>query len=383
MLIRAVLCTAAAVALAATQSSHTAPQLTTTEAIAAYSHGDYSRFFEFLEQSTKKFDKGFHDFERDASAWMRDGTQQQPDRRRLIVATVALEIAHALRNEPADHAGEYLVWASDLMQDASPDVDREIQHLWYLASIAGMQELEPWVLAANEFSGNVRLHTQARKLGPGGQLARGLARFPDEPRFKLGQALSRYAFQNETFVPDFFAWLREMAAQRDNYFHYDAIEALGYFDKIPSVIEKLQPLSAYPELTAEVELHLGYLEAGQMHWQAALRHLQAASLTNEVYIRFLSQYVAGTTFRRMGDHASARASFERAAAIVPNARSASTQLAVELLLTDDANDRARAYPLLQAAYSDNGPADPWLLFYHGDARLWPTFMARLRKALLP
>jgi tetratricopeptide (TPR) repeat protein len=229
----------------------------------------------------------------------------------------------------------------------------------------------------------VRLHTQARKLGPGGQLARGLARFPDEPRFKLGQALSRYAFQNETFVPDFFAWLREMADRRDNYFHYAALDSLGYYDKIPSVIEKLQRLSAYPELTAEVELHLGYLEAGQMHWQAALRHLQAASLTNEVYIRFLSQYVAGTTFRRMGDHASARASFERAAAIVPNARSASTQLAVELLLTDDANDRARAYPLLQAAYSDNGPADPWLLFYHGDARLWPTFMARLRKALLP
>jgi hypothetical protein len=83
----------------------------------------------------------------------------------------------------------------------------------------------------------------------------------------------------------------------------------------------------------------------------------------------------------MGNYAAAVDALEHAAALAPNARAAATHLAAELLLSDRASDRDRAYPLLQAAYSDTAPDDPWRLYLRGDARLWATHMARLRQAL--
>jgi tetratricopeptide (TPR) repeat protein len=119
-----------------------------------------------------------------------------------------------------------------------------------------------------------------------------------------------------------------------------------------------------------------------MNWSAALGHLQSvATVTNDAYLRYLSQYFIGRTFHEMGNAASAVQAFERAVAIVPSARAASTHLAVELFLSDRAADRDRAYPLLQAAYADTALDDPWRLYLHGDAWLWPSYMTKLREAL--
>ena len=100
-----------------------------------------------------------------------------------------------------------------------------------------------------------------------------------------------------------------------------------------------------------------------------------------MYLRYLSQYFIGDTLQAMGDHAGALDAFERAAQMMPRVRSAATQVAAELLLVGRVADRDRAYELLQAAYAADAPDDPWRLYSHGDARLWPTYMAQLRQAL--
>ena len=83
----------------------------------------------------------------------------------------------------------------------------------------------------------------------------------------------------------------------------------------------------------------------------------------------------------MGDRLGAVDALSEAQRILPNAESAATLLAAELLLSDRGADRDQVYPLLAAAYSVDAPTDPWRLFRHGDARLWSVYMAALREAL--
>jgi tetratricopeptide (TPR) repeat protein len=151
---------------------------------------------------------------------------------------------------------------------------------------------------------------------------------------------------------------------------------------IPDVIREYQGLMTHEGLRAEIELHLGGLESRLMRPSRALEHLRRVpDLTNEPYLLYLSQLLTGRTLHNAGDTAGAAAAFERAVAIVPNARAAATWLAAELLMSESASERDRAYPLLEAAYIREPTADPWRLYLHGDARLWPAYMAQLRKAL--
>jgi tetratricopeptide (TPR) repeat protein len=160
------------------------------------------------------------------------------------------------------------------------------------------------------------------------------------------------------------------------------VAALREVARLPELKQAYEALARHDNLGPEIALHVGYLESAAMNWTSALDHLRRVpQLTSESYLRYLSQYFIGRTFQDMGDRAGALDAFERAARIVPNARSAATHLSAELLLTDRAADRDRAYALLRAAYSDLAPPDPWHLFGRGDARLWSVYMAQLRQAL--
>jgi tetratricopeptide (TPR) repeat protein len=380
------------------QGQAAAPQaLAITDALSLYDRGSYSEFFDALSRDGAVDQNLFKTFEKDANAWTKSADVASRDRRSVVAASVALEIAHLLRDEPGDRAGRYLLWASLLMRRSPPTTPSATERLWYLASIAGMQELdEPWVLTAGAGTGSAVLDPIARAIGSGGQLAIAIRRFPDEPRFQLARAafLEWRTVGRSEFVPSYVEFARTRAAvtvRDDPQSAQEGMEAgarlqavvtLQSLAGISEVVRTFQAIGNDVGLRAEIELHVGYLENATMHWPSALDHLRrVVSLTDDAYLVYLSHYFTGRTLHNMGDPAAAVGAFERALAIVPNARSAATNLAAELLVSENAADRDRAYPLLQAAYSDPAPNDPWRLYACGDARLWPVYMTQLREAL--
>jgi hypothetical protein len=332
----------------------------------------------------------FRAFERDANSWItEDGIAAARWRRQLIAASVALEVGHRLRGQPPEQAARYLVWASLAMRRNPPATPSETERLWYLASIAGMlEQSSPWVLTAAMPTGSSALQSLVRRLGPGGHLTVAAQRFPDEPRFRLlGVAAQEWRLRVYRFIPSYLDQARlrvegRVSDESSSTALADAREVLRQFVGLSEIRRAYDALAEVASLRAEVHLRVGWLESAALNWTAALDHFgRVPVFTDEVYLEYLSHYFSGLVFQRVGNRAEALAAFDRAAELMPNARSAATSLAAELLLSDRAGDRDRGYVVLQAAYSPGAPDDPWRLYFCGDARLWPAYMARLRQAL--
>jgi hypothetical protein len=388
--------------------AQSAQPLAVAHALDLYDGAQYATFLEALGTSNAVTPSLFASFEKEADRWVASASPGGRDRRALVAAAVALEIAHLLRSQPEELGGRYLVWSSLLMRQRGASSRSSAERWWYLASIAGMEELaQPWVLTVGSASGTRQTNiggpgfpALVRAMGPGGHLADALARFPNEPRFRLAQVeateppsgngpapevatpavVAQLRASGSAPVPDDSRTPGAVEAEYDRKLAAGKLRLLG---QLPDIERAYQALAGDESLRAEVEVRVGYLEFRQAHWMTALDHLgRVSALTHETYLQYLSEYFAGRVFQEAGDGPHAIEAFERALALVPRARSAATQLAALLFVSDRPADRDRAYPLLQAAYVEGGaPEDPWRLYFRGDARLWPLYMAHLRDAL--
>ena len=364
--------------------------------LGLYDRGRYEEFLVALATKGVVNAQLFDAFEKDAQRWVKESPALQ-ERRTIIAASVALEIAHLLRDKPADWAGRYLVWASRLMLQSVSSTPSERERLWYLACLAGMEELdEPQALTWGQETGSAVLAPMARSLGAGGQLAIALKRFPDEPRFQLTRVVAmEFRLRDQWGLePSYLELARANAAVRvptdprsdDDITAVEvrntAVRTMSALANIPVVIREYQALAMHEGLRAEIHLHIGGLESRLMRWPEALGHLRRVSgLTDEPYLLYLAQLLTGRTLHNMGDNAGAVTAFESATALVPHARTATTWLAATLWTSETSAERDRAYPLLERVYVEKPAEDPWRLYLHGDARLWPTYMAQLRQAL--
>lgn len=384
-----------AVGLSSVNRQSESSRLVITDALNAYDRGQFAQVFDAISLNGAVDANLYSRFAQDAERWIATGPTEASERRILVAASVAVEIAHRLRSQPPVRAAQYLVWASLLMRRRAPAVPTEIERLWYLASMAGMEELsEPWALTIGHVSGDSDLERERRRLGEGGHLRFALQRFPTEPRFLLARVeASELREPGRALVPSYIAFLRGRArAQTSVDLHssaewaaaglkLQATQALSTISRIPDFVVEYRALQVHVSLRAEVELRVGCLESIQGNVSQALDSLgRVPTLTNEVFLKYLSAYLMGRTYQNLGNSHAAIASFEQAANLVPNARAAATQLAAELFLSDRFVDRERAFLLLQASYGDSAVDDPWRSYEHGDARLWPLYMAQLRQA---
>lgn len=250
------------------QSSRTSG-LAIAEALSLYDRGEYGQFLEAIGREGAVDKRLFSTFERDASRWVKLADSDHLWRRSIVAASVAIEIAHLLRDQPADRAARYLAWASILMRKAPKGPSPETERLWFQASIAGMEELdEPWVLTVGDATPSSVLGPIGRSIGPGGHLAVALARFPDEPRFLLARVqASEWRLIAFELVPSYVDLARARASDRvleDSksreidwtlFVRNQAATMLRARERLPDVVSDYESLLTHPSLRAEVELH--------------------------------------------------------------------------------------------------------------------------------
>ncbi len=365
-------------------------------ALQHYARGDYAAFADALSLRGAVDKNLYPSFERTTTRWLRTEGQNPVWRRELVAASVALELAHLFKEEPADRAAPYLVWATRLVRERPHPESGEAERLWYLAAMAGMQESdEPWVLTFNDTIGSVVLEPFRWQLGGEGLVDSALKRFPDDSRFLLARVHHQDFRTNDVdWVPallEFTGAQAKMRVREDPRTPDETLElarrdeaqrALRKYARLPAVIEAYAQLESVDGLRGEVALRLGFLEGARFEWSNALGHLrQVPVLTDDPYLLYLGRYFSGRILETLGERTAAIGAFEEALRILPGTRSASTHLAAELMMSEHLGDRERAYVVLQNAFSKAATDDPWRLYWRGDARLWPVYIRELREAL--
>ncbi len=302
-----------AVCLFVVPSQARAPQpFNVADALVLYDGGAYLEFSEAISRAGDVH-RLFPTFKKEAERWVTAAGTPSRWRRTLVSASVALELAHLLRDELSERAGRYLVWAAGLMRKHATATRSPAERLWYLASIAGMQELDdPWMLVIGSRYGI------ARPLGEGGHLAFATQRFPDEPRFKLARVASQLRPGGYDFTPSYVAFARVRATKFipepsswEAVTRNSAFQTLAWFERVQEVQQDFEALGRIDAIRADVELSLGYLESVSMNWLTALDHLRRVpTLTSEPHLLYLSQYFIGRTHQHMNERLSAMDAFE-------------------------------------------------------------------------
>ena len=271
-----------------------------------------------------------------ADAWI-DAVPSEARKRRLVVASAALEVAASdLRAREAQRT--LIPWATALL-GADPPSDAE--RAWYRAANALAQR------TADTYFANLP--------------AQSLKRFPTDDRLHLARVL----------VQEQASWRAVQAAQRAG----DRQAGVGILRTLASEFEALRSRAG---IEAEVHVRLGhtYLRLDR-HADAWTELARVEPLTEDRYLEYLARYFSGRARQGMNDVPGAIAGYRSALELFPRAQSASFALAA---LISRSEDPASAAALVQAAIggADPGP-DPWRTYQEGDYRSWAELTATLRQ----
>jgi tetratricopeptide (TPR) repeat protein len=266
------------------------------------------------------------------------GLPAQRDRRRLIVATVALQLANRIGFADWRRAAALFEWGCGLVRENSAPSDAE--RLWHWAGVALTQASGDGAAAA--------LHA--------GHASR---RFPDEPRFVLARAI---ALELQSWPDDRHRSPRDRNARLAD-----------------QIVERFMTAARHPETQAEARLRLGFLFLRQKHAGNALRQFREAGVTADAYLQHLLALFEGRALEREDRMPDAIAAYRRALAAAPGAQTAQLALASALARS---GSTAEAVEVMGAAVTGDARAvDPWLLYGQADLRFWPAIMIALREQL--
>jgi tetratricopeptide (TPR) repeat protein len=313
-----------------------APAAPVVELLDAYDAGRFETV-EKLVAAIPDLAKFSADLQQASASWVTAGAAERPQRRRLIVAAIALEAA-GVHIQQWLAGRKLLVWAADLARRGPPT---EAEHLWYLAAVA---------LAQGAYD-------------PSPLVADAAMRFPSEDRFHLAAAIAR-----ETT-----SWRLVHYAQRNG----DKNAGRGI---LRDLVKAFEPLLARPSIRAEVHLRLGHTFLRLDQPKVAFEHLErVAPLAKDPFLRYLGNYLSGKAREALKDGAGAAAAYRRALEIVPRAQSASFAYAA-LAFDRDARDEAHA--VVESAISSETRADdPWRVYQAADFRFWTAFVELVRRGL--
>jgi hypothetical protein len=386
------------------QSTPDAAQL-----LAQYDAGDYEAF---TKESSALPDLGDfrRDLDRSAPRWIRAaGDARARDRRRVVAASVALEVANT--NRDRWHEARHLVeWGCALQRTvfsgAPPHpAPAAAYRLWQLASIALIERAFDHVFLVGVPP------TLNRDPDPGrgrtrNHLAHAIAALPDEPRLFLAFATAaEFASwgsdspdpvwiegerieQAEPLAPDITTDARTARAltRRQTDRIYVAAAKSDTLWELADIFRGLKPvpftyarLAGEPPIQAELHVRLGntYLRLARPH--LALPELEkAAAETADPFVVYLAHYFRGRAFEMLDRKSDAEDAYRRALDAMPRAQSASISLAALLFAGGQRNEAVvRTAESLRSVLAP----DPWRMYQEGGGRNWSFLIESLRKAL--
>jgi tetratricopeptide (TPR) repeat protein len=326
-----------------------------------YERGDHDAV---VAEMTAVADAGAfaRDLQRAAGAWIAAprATPETIERRRLVAATLALELGEAHLDADWGHLRATLEWACALLRKgrAAP-----VERVWHLAlvALAGGASDEPLlVYRPPPLSPDPVVRRRFLSYAHADHAAR---RFPGEIRFRFAEAVA-------DGLPGLAEPKRDAAARIGNH-ERDAGEA---------AIRGLKKFADDSVVGPEAHLRIGHLyyclanaAAADVHYQAALRGAR------DPFVRYLAHFFTGRMHEAAGRRDDAAAAYRQALDVQPRVQSGTMALAASLFLEQKP---AEAYELVNAAFAVKPrPPDPWRLFGYGDYRFWPELIGLLRTHL--
>jgi tetratricopeptide (TPR) repeat protein len=366
-----------------------------------------------------------------APNWISAAGAEATTRRRLVIASFALELAYWHRTAPGVRY-PLLLWGCDLLRKNPTRLPGE--RWWHLSAIALHEEADDWIHVLGEIAAkppppmtraSFKFFSRAdQEEFSKGHLEHARAAIPDEPRLLLPAA--HYA-ESLTFLSGILGGPNGINSQQTSPEFLESMERifqlgtnavpgsreldqksvkemLARVDQIPKVAERYAALGANPALRADAELRQGFLDLRLTSWETALAHLdEVPRTTDEPALIGLSHHFRGWIFEQTRRTEEAVEAYRLALAAAPRARSVSILLAAQLTkagqlheayaVLDDAL-KASPTPALRFAVALRGrgssgrfegnvnpPPDLWLLYRRGDAVMLRTYVDRLREAL--
>jgi tetratricopeptide (TPR) repeat protein len=341
------------------------------------------------------------EFRRSASKWIAARGKDAAPRRRLVVATFALEAAKG--------GGWGLIeWACDQLRPPhNLKTPLPEERLWQEAALAELESQAPYyVVQAHLWHLNTRFKDVPLVLLARGWTKQGeweaipaeIAAIPSAATYYLNRA-GGGAFSDDLWRPFSYQDLGFDPLRPQ----YAGFQQDGAFPRPPTlprvdlggsiwtkpdnfrevgerVIRTYERALASPAVAAEAHLRIGYLRLVSGKSADALAHFeQVPGLTRDRDLLYLTELFTGWAAERAGHLDVAEAAYRRALTHVPSARTAVMWLAAAL---QSRGQLADAQALIDASLAASSTvADPWPLFGQGDMRVWPATMDRLRAAL--
>ncbi len=306
--------------------------------------------------------KGLQD---DGPAWIEAGGTAARERRALAAATFALEAARIdewnewkdrtlapnYLEQPCGPDGKTLrrpeilvwkppplliVWGSNVFRrETKPG---PVERWWQLAAISVAQRAEDFEFLRSD--GVVCVYNVNDEID---YLYHLRLRFPDEPRFKLAEAM----------LPE----LSRRPPSGGNY-----------------TFEQLQDDQ---DVGGEATMRLGVSRFHMRDDDRAISTLdRVESKTRDPWVIYLARYFKGQALERKKRPAEAEKAYRGALRAVPAAQSASMALAALLFKNGQRTEASRLMDMMFAA--SPRPADPWRGYADADDRFWPLLIGRLR-----
>jgi hypothetical protein len=381
------------VAMPSARVEHTAREL-----VGRYDRGDVDQVVTLLSQRADDVGDFADDLRKMSADWI---SGQPPDvavRRRLVVATVALEAARAMPPHPDRlkitekqwAARVRLVeWGCDLLRSAGPPAGAA-ERWWGLASVAFLEQGagHPFYAYDGLWSSGVR------------HLVHLAPRVPDEPRWALAdgvfaeQAAGLVGYplddlpNDPALPPRYDVHVRETPAGADLVFNNPKaltfpIDRKNFRVPLRAAVQNYSRLRSNPAVGAEADLRLGAIETTLDQPSLAYPHFtSAAARLRDPLLLYAAHFFCAAALTRLGQVQEAQLEFRRALDVMPHAESATVGLAWLLSLNQHRHEASlAAADALAASTASKTPTDPLTMYPLGDAHLWSTYIVELRRAI--
>jgi hypothetical protein len=285
--------------------------------------------------------------------WAGPGNEPDSPRRRLLVATIAIDFINQNfeRAWGVGYPGELLEWACELLRGTPP---APAERAWHLAAVALLQRASASRLVRGPVSaatGNTAVVTH---------IIHAEGRFPGDGEWALARAIDA---EHLTWPPALTEDVLRPPPDHEN-----------------RIRSRMQDAFEVASVRDEARLRWAYFQTRRGRFAQALEEFDDVGPPSDPVVRFWLHLLRGRTLVRMERTPEAVESYRKALAEFPHAQSATLALGAAFVNRGQAT---AARELVSAFLGSSPGTDPWRAYGSPAQRHWPRLYVELRQAIQP